>query len=242
MKRLLLALLLVLSPFTETSRSGNAEEPREVVVLLHGLGRSERSMRPLEERLSESGYRVHNPPYDSTGKSPEALVDELGSRMDACCTEAPALHFVGHSLGGILIRAYLAENKPPNVGRVVMLAPPNHGSEIVDELGDSNLFEWAMGPSALQLGTDAESLPNRLPAPNVELGVIAATGSVNPIGSVVIPNADDGMVSLESAKLDGMADFLVVPNSHAFITHSDEVGRQVVYFLKTGRFQHDSSK
>jgi pimeloyl-ACP methyl ester carboxylesterase len=241
MKRLLLALLLVLVPLTETSRGGDVEEPSAVVVLLHGLGRSDRSMRPLEQYLNKAGYRVYNFPYDSTAKSPEALVDELGSRVDACCTEAPALHFVGHSLGGILIRAYLAENTPPNVGRVVMLAPPNRGSEIIDRLGDSSIFQWAMGPSALQLGTGAESLPNRLPAPNVELGVIAATGSVNPIGSIVIPNEDDGMVSLESTKVDGMTDFLVVSNSHAFIMRSDEVGRQVVHFLQSGHFQHNDS-
>jgi len=242
MKRLLFALLLVLVPLTETSRGADAEEPREVVVLLHGLGRSNRSMRPIESYLSKAGYQVYNFPYDSTAQSPEALVDELSSRVNACCTEAPALHFVGHSLGGILVRAYLAENAPPNVGRVVMLAPPNHGSEIVDRFGDSSIFQSVMGPSALQLGTNADSLPNRLPAPNVELGVIAATGSVNPIGSILIPNEDDGMVSLESTKLDGMADFLVVSNSHAFIMRSDEVGRQVAHFLQSGRFQHDDSE
>jgi pimeloyl-ACP methyl ester carboxylesterase len=241
MKRLLLALLLVLVPLAETSRGSDAEQASEAVVLLHGLGRSDRSMRPLEQYLGKAGYQVYNLPYDSTEKSPEALVNELGTRVDVCCTKAPALHFVGHSLGGILVRAYLAENKPPNVGRVVMLAPPNRGSEIIDKFGESSLFEWAMGPSALQLGTDAESLPNRLPAPNVELGVIAATGSVNPIGSIVIPNEDDGMVSLESTKVDGMTDFLVVSNSHAFIMRSDEVGRQVVHFLQHGRFQHDDS-
>jgi triacylglycerol lipase len=241
MKRLLFALLLVLVPLGETSRGDDAEEPREVVVLLHGLGRSDRSMRPLETYVGEAGYQVYNFPYASTEKSPEALVDELTNRVSACCTEAPALHFVGHSLGGILVRAYLAENKPPNVGRVVMLAPPNRGSELVDRFGNSSIFQWIMGPSALQLGTGADSLPNRLPAPSVEIGVIAATGSVNPIGSILIPNEDDGMVSLESTKLDGMADFLVVSSSHAFIMRSDEVGRQVVHFLQSGRFQHDDS-
>ena len=242
MKRLLLALLLILAPFTETSSGGDSEQPMEAVILLHGLARSDRSMRPLEKHLTQAGYQVYNFPYDSTEQSPETLVDQLSRRIDVCCTKAPALHFVGHSLGGILIRAYLAENTPSNVGRVVMLAPPNRGSEIIDTFGDSAVFQWAMGPSALQLGTDAKSLPNRLPAPDVELGVIAATGSVNPIGSILIPNEDDGMVSLESTKVNGMTDFLVVSSSHAFIMRSEEVGIQVVHFLRSGRFQRDDSK
>ena len=241
MKRLLVAVLLVLTSLAVTSRGGNEEHPREAVVLLHGLGRSDRSMRPLETYVGKAGYRVYNFPYDSTEKAPEFLVDELAGRVNECCAKAPALHFVGHSLGGILVRAYLAENKPSNARRVVMLAPPNRGSELVDRFGDSSIFRWAMGPSALQLGTGADSLPNRLPAPNVEIGVIAATGSVNPIGSVLIPNEDDGMVSLESTKLEGMADFLVVSSSHAFIMRSDEVGQQVVHFLRNGHFQHDNS-
>ncbi len=118
-----------------------------------------------------------------------------------------------------------------------MLAPPNRGSELVDALSDSQLFRSAMGPSAQQLGTGPESLPNRLPAPEVEVGVIAGTGSINPIGSAVIPDEDDGIVSVESTRLEGMKDFLLVSSSHAFIMRSDEVGRQVVHFLRHGAFE-----
>lgn len=226
---------------------GNADVPRqpEVVVLLHGLGRTDRSMRPLEKYLSRSGFEVANLRYASTEKAPDALVDDLRESVAACCPEAPTLHFVGHSLGGILIRAYLAEDAPNlvgRVGRVVMLAPPNHGSELVDSLGDSSLFRWALGPSALELGTDRNSLPNRLPPPSFEVGVIAGTGSVNPIGSALIPRDDDGTVSVSSARLDGMTDFLVVPSSHSFIMHSEKVAAQVVQFLRHGRFLHDESE
>ncbi len=152
------------------------------------------------------------------------------------------LHFVGHSLGGILIRAYLAEDSPDRVGRVVMLAPPNHGSELVDALGDSALFRWALGPSGQVLGTDRNSLPNRLPPPVVEVGVIAGTSSVNPIGSLVIPEDDDGTVSVSSTRLEGMTDFLVVRSSHTFIMQSEEVAAQVVHFLRHGRFLHEASE
>ncbi len=236
-----LALLLVsLGCGTGADRAKGVEEDAsqpEVVVLLHGLGRTDRSMRPLEKRLAEAGFEVHNLRYASTDKPPEALVEELGREVESCCTQAPAVHFVGHSLGGLIARAYVAEEAPANVGRVVMLAAPNRGSELVDEWGESALFRSALGPAAQQLGTDPESFPNRLPPPVVEIGVIAGTGSVNPIGSAVIPDEDDGMVSLASTRLEGMKDFLVVPTSHAFIMRSEEVGVQVVHFLRHGLFQ-----
>jgi triacylglycerol lipase len=242
MKRTFLTLILISLACAGASLGSDMGNQSEAVILLHGLGRTDRSMRPLAEDLTKSGFHVYNFRYASTDTEPEALIDDLGRQVEDCCTGAPTLHFVGHSLGGILIRAYLARELPPNIGRVVMLAPPNHGSEIIDMLGESTAFRWALGPTAQQLGTNPESLPNRLPPPAVELGVIAGTGTVNPIGSIVVPNEDDGTVSLASTKLEGMTDFLIVPNSHAFIMRSDDVAMQVVHFLREGRFQHDASK
>ncbi len=232
-----LALFLVALPSCAGTAGDQAAGQPEAVVLLHGLGRTDRSMRPMEKRLTEAGYQVHNLRYASTDKPPEALVEDLGREVEACCAKAAVVHFVGHSLGGLLVRAYLAKEPPPNVGRVVMLAPPNRGSEIVDALGESALFRSLLGPSARELGTDPESFPNRLPPPAVEIGVIAGTGSVNPIGSAVLPDEDDGMVSVASTRLEGMKDFLEVPSSHAFIMRSEEVCAQVAHFLRTGRFQ-----
>jgi triacylglycerol lipase len=242
MIRTFLTLILISLACPETSPGSDIAGQPEVVILLHGLGRTDRSMRPLENYLTKSGFQVYNFGYASKEKAPEVLIDDLGQQVEDCCTEAPVLHFVGHSLGGILIRAYLARELPPNIGRVVMLAPPNHGSELVDVLRDSAVFRQALGPSAQELGTNPESLPNRLPPPAVELGVIAGTGTVNPIGSIVVPNEDDGMVSLASTRLEGMADFLVVPSSHAFIMRSDDVAAQVVHFLREGRFRHEESE
>ncbi|MBW2387079.1 MAG: alpha/beta fold hydrolase [Deltaproteobacteria bacterium] len=213
-------------------------DERESVILLHGLGRTPRSMEPLAEYLSGRGFRVFNLGYPSTTGTPDQLVALLREEVDECCADSPVVHFVGHSLGGILVRGYLAEDPRSNVGRLVMLGPPNRGSELVDRLSDSHLFRWALGPTAQQLGTSSESLPNQLPEPSIEFGVIAGTETVNPIGSVVLPEADDGMVSVARTKLDGMTDFLLVPSSHAFIMRSPEVSRQVDHFLRLGRFDH----
>lgn len=224
---------------------GAAEPPEadpapERVVLLHGLGRSGRAMQPLATRLSEAGYGVENISYPSTELSPEALDSYLHEKLLACCQQAPRLHFVTHSLGGILVRAYLAEHDTPNLGRVVMLAPPNGGSELVDLLGDSAPFRWALGPTAVQLGTGPQSLPNRLPAPDFEVGVIAGTSSINPFGSLVVSGESDGTVSVESTRLDGLSDFITIPASHTFIMHSDDAGLQVIEFLRHGRFRRGS--
>lgn len=219
------------------TEAGDAES----VVLFHGLARSDRSMRPLERRLEEAGYRVESLRYPSTEHEPEVLVDGLARRIEGCCADAPRLHFVTHSLGGILLRAHLAEQKPSNLGRVVMLAPPNQGSELVDALGGSKLFEWIYGPTAKQLGTDERSLPNRLPPPDYELGVIAGSESINPAGSLLIEGESDGTVAVEHTKVPGMKDFLVVPHSHPFIMRGEDVGEQVVAFLREGRFRREEA-
>jgi hypothetical protein len=209
----------------------------EVVILLHGLARTDRSMQPLAIRLSAAGFVVRNLRYPSTDLPPEGLVANLHAQISGCCGDIERLHFVTHSLGGILVRAYLAAHPSPSVGRVVMLAPPNHGSELADLLADSTLFEAALGPTATQLGTASDSLPNRLPPASFEVGVIAGTRSINPVSSIVVPGESDGTVSVESTRLTGMSDFIEVPASHTFIMQSDTVAQHVIDFLRNGRFQ-----
>jgi pimeloyl-ACP methyl ester carboxylesterase len=215
-----------------------AAADEEVVVLLHGLGRSSGSMVMLEQRLAAAGYTTYNISYPSRKSSPQTLVALLAETVDDCCRMAGKVHFVTHSLGGIMARAFLAAYSPANAGRLVMLAPPNQGSELSDALRDNWLFRTLMGPTAIELGTDDSSWPKRLPPPSVETGVIAGTGSINPIGTLMIPGEDDGMVSVCSTWIEGLSDFLVVPSTHAFIMRSIRVSREVIHFLQDGRFDH----
>lgn len=218
--------------------AGSAD--REHVVLLHGLGRKATSMNLLAYRLDEAGFEVHNLAYASRKGDPEALLAELSTKIDDCCAGAERLHFVGHSLGGILARAHIARSRPEHLGRVIMLSPPNQGSEIVDSLGGTWLFRTVMGPSGGALGTSHDSLPNQLPAPDYELGVIGATASINPVGSWLIPGDDDGMVSVCRMRVEGMADFVTVDRTHAYIMRGPEVADQVIAFLRTGRFDRST--
>jgi hypothetical protein len=195
-------------------------------------------MRPLASRLSRAGYQALSVGYPSTRKTPQELVAYLHEALAACCRDGTRTHFVTHSLGGILLRAYLIEHPLPELGRVVMLAPPNRGSELVDVLGDTQLFRWLLGPTAVQLGTAPDSLPNLLPPPDFELGVVAGTRSLNWLGSAMVPGDDDGTVSLSRTQLPGMGDFVIVPASHSLIMHSQPAAEQVLHFLREGRFQH----
>ncbi len=225
-----LGMSLVSAPYTCFA------EP-ETVILLHGYGRTSYSMLPLQYRLESEGFHVHNFGYPSMRSSPQELTGLLAREIDACCSNSPRMHFVTHSLGGILVRAYLAGNRMPNMGRVVMLAPPNQGSELADMINGSSLLSTILGSTVIQLGTGAESLPNRLPSPWFEIGVIAGVDEFNPLGDWFVPKPSDGTVSVASTRLDGMHDFVTVPKSHTFIMWSGEVADYVVRFLRTGRFQ-----
>lgn len=214
----------------------------EVVMLLHGLGRSDRSMHRMERALIQHGYRVENIAYQSRKKPIEQLAFEaIGDALQKH-TDADKIHFVTHSLGGILVRQYLAHLKIANLGRVVMLGPPNQGTEIVDKLGKFPGFRWMNGDAGIQLGTVASSLPNQLGGADFDLGIIAGTRSVNLILSSLIPGRNDGKVSVEKTKLPGMKDHLEMAVTHPFMMRNKHVIEQVVCYLQSGQFNRRPSR
>jgi len=229
---------LALLAFFLLTPSASAE-PDECVILLHGLGRTNLSMLALELAL-RLDYTVVNPNYPSTRKSIEELTYVVEEGIKECQKRsATQIHFVTHSLGGILVRKYFQDRVVPEAKRVVMLAPPNHGSEIADHYKDSWWYQFTTGPAGQELGTEEESLPNVLKPIPLEVGIIAGTRSSDPWFDFLISGDGDGKVAVSSTRLHEMKDFILFHKGHTFIANSTEVIEQVEHFLKQGTFKKD---
>ena len=243
MTRAILAHLLLLTTLSVLPGTGFALNTHECVIVLHGLGRTALSMSRIEDALENNNYLVWNESYPSTSDNIEELSDAaVNEGLEFCKSKhAAAIHFVTHSLGGILVRQYLQHNSIAGLGRIVMLSPPNQGSEVADLLNEYSLYHLVLGPAAAQLGTDEDSLVRQLKPVKGEIGIITGDNSLDPWFSPVIPGEDDGKVSVESAKLDEMSDFITVHNGHTFIMRDQRVIKQILYFLEHGRFNKDVS-
>ena len=231
MRRLLFCAFVLIS-------SGLASA-NDCVVLLHGLARTSVSMNKMERELGAAGFATANIDYPSREYTVEELAElAVPDGIATCRTRdgVDTIHFVTHSLGGILVRQYLSNHALPELGRVVMLAPPNQGSVAVDELRDVPGFDWLNGPAGRQLGKGENSVPLKLGPADFELGVIAGNRTIDPITSAVLENPDDGRVSVEDTRLDGMADFIVVDHSHAFMMRMQRTIELTIAFLRNGRF------
>ena len=217
----------------------NCIAAQECVILLHALGRSSYSMSSMAAYLTKANYIVINRSYPTTRKSIEALAEEdLGSMVRQCQTYKPTkINFVTHSMGGIVLREYLQKNTISNMGRVVMLAPPNHGSQLVDILKHNILFQIITGPAGQELTTSDSSTPNTLNQyVKYQMGIIAGNFSLNPLMRLVFHGENDGKVAVTSTHINGMQDFIVLSVGHTFMTKNNLVIKEVGHFLQHGHF------
>jgi triacylglycerol lipase len=239
---LLGSILLCVADATAVSAAGvnGGNATNECVVLLHGLNRTSWSMKGLEIYLRRRGYEVINAKYPTAGLSVEQISDRYLAPLlrDKIPASSLKVHFVTHSQGGIVLRQYLSNHTLANLGRVVMLAPPNHGSEIIDRLKAIPGLRRLLGPGALELGTASRDLPQRLGPIRFECGVIAGDRSLNPLFSALLPGPNDGKVTVASAKADNLQDFLVLHSTHTWLMWRGRTLRQVDCFLGTGHFEH----
>lgn len=235
--------LTVLLALTTAAATAPATES-ECVVLLHGILASGAFMKPLEKELQAAGYRTVNISYPSRDKTIEQIAADFlpGELKKHDVARAPKVHFVVHSMGGLITRAYLEKSRPPNLGRVVMLGTPNHGSEAADRLAESDILKKIVGVNLENLRTKENGTAGKLSRATYDLGIIAGDTSINPLFSSWVKGDADGPVSLESAKLEGMRDFVVVPYSHTAMLWREETAKQVLAFLRDGKFVHKEDK
>ena len=193
----------------------------------------------MQGALETAGFATLNLGYESRSRPLEALAETIHPSIKRFAEQVEGpIHFVAHSMGGLLTRVYLARYRPSRLGRVVMLGPPNQGSEIADLLKNLKLYRAYFGPAGQQLTTARHQAQKaRLPLVDYPVGVIAGNRSVYPVASTfVLPRPNDGRVSVENTKLDGMADHLVIAASHPRLTRSPIAIRQTIAFLRDGRF------
>lgn len=207
-------------------------------ILLHGLGRTASSLSKIESELIQKKFQVWNETYPSTEKSIQELSLHIKDGLDFCARKnLNSIYFVTHSMGGILVRKYYQNKIDPKVKAVVMLAPPNRGSEIAEEFKNASWFKWYSGLAGQELGTNSKSTPNTLKPISLPIGIIAGTESSDPWFSYLFKGPNDGKVSVESAKLDEMLDFITLPVGHTFIMNDTIVHRQIIYFFENKKFQ-----
>lgn len=209
---------------------------KETVILLHGLARTKRSMSALEKALSKEGYHVLNIDYPSTKKNIAKLSFIIYEKIKKECLERDTkIHFVAYSMGCIIVRQLLTKHQVSNVGNIVLLAPPNHGSEVADYLQNNLLYKYFYGPAGLELTTHT-ARTNPFPPLQHSFGVIAGNVCLDPLAYFILPKGHDGKVTIESTKLEGMSDHIIVPCSHTFIMRNKAVIEQVLHFLRKGKF------
>ncbi len=214
-----------------------AKQINESVILLHGLGDVKLSMLKLEIALKEEGYTTKNIGYSSNGETIESLAEKELSEIVERYKKIgfDKIHFVTHSMGGLIVRCYLQDHELPEGSRIVMLSPPNKGSEVADHFKESKFYNLIVGDVGQELATDSNIL-SELKQIIPEIGIIAGDKSTNPYFSKIIPGEDDGRVAVDNTKLIEMKDFMIVHSTHLTIKYNDEVIRQTVFFLQNGKF------
>jgi triacylglycerol lipase len=225
---IILTLLLIMT---------QAAHSKETVVLVHGLMRQPASMNKMAAALEMSGYKVVNIGYPSRDHWVKELAAIVRQKVEQASADATIVHFVTHSMGGILVRQMHKTKPIEKLGRVVMLSPPNQGSEVVNKLRHLKVFKFVNGPAGQQLGTEADGFIAQLGPVDFDLGVITGDRSINWINSCMIQGKDDGKVGTESAKVEGMADYKIVHATHPMILKKKNVIADVISFLRTGTFK-----
>jgi pimeloyl-ACP methyl ester carboxylesterase len=219
-------------------RLAPANPIRDGVVLLHGISRTALSFRKMQLALERAGFATLNLDYASRRKALEGLAEDIDPAIQHFADRVDgSIHFVCHSMGGLLARVYIARHRPKHLGRVVMLGTPNSGSEVADRLKNIAVYRAFFGPAGQQLGTQRNAAIEALfPPVDYPVGIIAGNRSIDPVAGTMLPKPHDGRVSIANTKLEGMADHVVVAAAHPWLLRNSVAVAQTIAFLQDGTF------
>lgn len=212
--------------------------PSDDIVLLHGFMGAPWTMRLLARRFSSEGFRTYPLWYDSWMQPFDTIVHRICDRIDALTLgQKRPLHFIGHSMGGLVARAVVSSRRPCNMGRMVMMGTPNNGSEMADFCARYPLLRPVLGQARAALITrNRHPLISAFGEPDYLIGIIAGDRPLAPVMNV-LPAPHDGKVSVAATHIDREADHIVLPVTHALMPFDRQVQRQALHFLRKGRFQ-----
>lgn len=221
-----------------SERPAPADATQDGVVLLHGISRTALSFRKMQVALERAGFTTLNLDYLSRSKALEALAEDIHPAIQHFADRINgSVHFVCHSMGGLLARVYIARHRPKHLGRVVMLGTPNSGSEIADRLKNIGIYRAFFGPAGQQLGTQRDAAVGALfPPIDYPVGIIAGNRSIDPVAGTMLPKPHDGRVSIANTMLEGMTDHVVVDTAHPWLVRNSVAVAQTIAFLQDGAF------
>lgn len=227
----------------EAAKPVAGENKRERVVILHGIARTSASMYKVARIFRQAGYKEDNIGYRSTQENLAMIIEDVYNRIRGYSDrDDEVVHFVCYSLGCLVTRGIIHQHRPKHLGRVVMLGPPNQGSELADYLQNYSVANWLFGPNLPRLGTQNRAVLEKLigSSADYELGIIAGNEALDPIGARILPDADDGRVPVEHTKLPGMKAHLVMEANHTTLITNEAVLQQALHFIQYGQFDYDA--
>lgn len=210
------------------------------IVLIHGIMRDSKGFSRFQKEFQNQGYTVVPFEYPSTRIKIEKSAKFLQYMLQSL-EGIDEVNFIVHSMGGLLVRAWSANHTDPRIKRMVMLGTPNTGADLANLFRRGPIFRLFLGPAGQQLVSDPESTISNLPKPPMEFAVIAGGRSDKKGYNILIPGDDDGIVSVESTRLPGAADFDIVPCIHTFLVSHPGIYERCLRFLKTGCLHEDGT-
>lgn len=223
------------------SRYKNNPDSDKLVVLIHGIADKPMHLWKIEKETLDAGYSVLNFDYKSTKTSMDSVIISLKQEIDSVKSKYNEIHFVVHSLGSFVLRAYLYKYPLENCINSVLIAPPSKGSIMAERFEKFKPFQWLYGEAGQKLGKGDDDYWQVFPPPEKPFGIIA--GGINTKHGInpLIPGDDDGTVGVQETKIEGYSDFIIIPGLHSSLLWQSEVIDQILYFLRNEQFNHEKT-